>query len=542
MRYLALGGVAVALFALGVLLRIPLAPLRSVDSDLIGPTIGALRILQTGAPFGGSELIFGYGRDLGWLPLVLKADGLFDVAVRRAVLQALVAPVTFGATLVLLGTQRGALAGATLAGLTLAWSDDLWRVVIGHYQSYLGVEWGVVLLIGLALAVRGRAILAAPIIGLALPMMAFNVPYAASAVLAVPVALALAGEARRPRLIGFALTAVVALAVALPHILRLASPDLGGVEGAGDSLLGRFRQVGNRPGVGLLTALGIYLEVPRSGVKVLLGLGPVFALFAARLAPEHEAAVGLRALAWGTLATLPGGAALVMLAQHGLPWHWLPMMPLSAACLGGALALLLVGSRRRTALATIGGCLAFLLLLVQAERARPELLEWPADVLMSTEHAGRASRLLLGEHPPISVVGYQAEVQLARRGEAHLFPAFLDGWMAGRITEAPRSEAVRIYLEGPPRWLGAVATAWPPGTRILASGTHFVALEARDAATAREIGRVVCGIETDGVVRRIGAPSADRLPADTPRDPPAGLHPCSEEQQKDGPVRQRWPR
>mgnify|MGYP000562857912 CR=1 FL=1 len=516
-----------ALTLLAVVVRWPLAPLRGLDSDVMGPLHGALAILGGASPLGGGDAIFGYGRELSWVPLVAGAESLLEVAQRRAVLQAGVVALVFAAVVIVARRRAlpGALLGATVAGGIVAWSDDLWRVVLGQYQSYLGVEWGALLVLGVVMLVGPSSrlgALGAVLAGISLPMMAFHVPHAAAVAVVVPLLLWLAP--RRRDVLG--LVGVAAL-VSLPHVVRLLSPELGGIEGEGESLLGRFRQVGNQPDVGIVGAVGVYLEATLHGPKLLLLLAPPALLVLARERGDPAE----RVLGWLALAVVPLGAALVVLAQHGLPWHWLPCLPVVAVCAG--LVIARAGPRWGGV-----GVLVLAALVVGAEQRRGGYLDWPTDTLVTTRQADRAAALLFPALGVPDVTGYQAETQLARRGEASLVPATVSAWMAGDAREGV-SGRVGIYLEGPTEWVAEVAArGWPEGVSLVAAGTHFVVLQADDAEAARRMGPSVC--REGEPVRPIHAPDVALLPGDHPRSTPSGLHPCALDGSvpKGAPVRQ----
>ncbi len=117
------------LLGVGVALRLPLVPLLDVSSDATDPMVGALRIISSWNPFLTDSPRFGYGRALSYVPLVLGAEeGLSSVAARRAVAQALVAPVTYLSMRLLLSQLEPRVSwvlGPLVGGLLLAVNQDL---------------------------------------------------------------------------------------------------------------------------------------------------------------------------------------------------------------------------------------------------------------------------------------------------------------------------------------------------------------------------------------------------------------------------------
>ncbi len=275
--------------------------------EALDPILSALAIRDEHRLVAPPFLHFGYGRGISWLPLVIGSpDGLLEVAMRRSVVQALVAPLVFLAGRRFLGSAPGAVLAPGLLALVVATSEDLLQTAISGHETYMAAEWGALAL--LAAGSLGRAPRRAScFLGVCLAMAVMNHPLAIPTLL-----LLLLAPAGLPRRIACGSSALLLL----PQAVRFAASLTGGLPQefaplpASDShgRLGELLSV-LRPAVNLEVLL-LFLALPLS-VWLLRG--------SAR-----------RPLAWIGCGAL--GLALLEVALSGSSngWYWRPMAPLMA--------------------------------------------------------------------------------------------------------------------------------------------------------------------------------------------------------------------
>ncbi|MCK6528294.1 hypothetical protein L6R50_12295 [Myxococcota bacterium] len=225
------------LVALGLALRLPVVPHMELTSDGIDPLKEALLVREGRRFFVEHSFLFGYGRAWSFLPLVAgDPGGLLGMGARRAVAQTLVPPLVYLATRLLMGRSPlhlGRRVGPLIAAAAVLTNHGLFETLVTGHQTYFGVEWGSLYVLGLAALVSGRALVPAALLaGAALPMMAMNHPFAAAGAGALLPVLAGAWGTRRWRGLGaFALLCVVALAVGWPHLRHVLFTPHGGAAG-----------------------------------------------------------------------------------------------------------------------------------------------------------------------------------------------------------------------------------------------------------------------------------------------------------------------
>lgn len=507
--------VAASLLVLGALFRLPLAPMLDTTGDSLDPIRQAYWILH-GAPLVGKVAgwVFGYGRELSYLPLLLgRPEGLVGVAVRRALLQAAVPAVAYLAARAV--TRRGEAGtggriGPLVSAAVLAAHPGLLDTLVSGHRTYLAVEWGAVASVALVGLLTGRAkALAAATLGLALPMMAMNHPAATAATAAVgPVGWVVVARSGRRGALGLLAGGSVAAAVAWPHGAALLR---GRAMGLGDSVHG-------------VTGDGM---PPSEVLARLLGAGEPLGALPWAVAPL-ALLVGLAGTRWGRYPDLRARAAdaaalgaaatasLVLLCglAFGLrffePYYVRPFLPLVAVAGGAALAVAmdLAAPRRRGSGGAIGlprrirSAGAYLGLAALAAAALVPARGWPGMVEALEAYGSRdwwastraqvASRLDdLGAEGPWNVAFF------GREPTPELMDRLLRGDPASRfaVTGEELREApvlVAIHADEPDIEV-ATALPRPPGIRFLDRAWGTAILAARDARAVRDWTRGYCG-------------------------------------------------
>jgi len=535
-RILVADGLCVLLlFALGAALRLPLVPLLDVSSDATDPIVGALQILWSWNPFLTDTPRFGYGRALSYVPLVIGSeDGLSTVAARRALVQALLAPVTYLAMRVLLSRQAfrpSLLLGPLFAALLLVVNQDLLQNLIWGHHGYFGPDWAALLLLGFAgLLVGDRLRLWAALSGLSLAMCVMNHPYAITAVVVPAVAWR---SARRNSDPARARAALVALAVAvlavLPHLAYLLLSPGSNLSGDLLESVATASVLGPSWPWQVISGLFSNLATPEA---VLFGAALLLALAhrpLGRLLPlSGDLQRVLRPLALSTAAVLVGLLILGLVSRQVHNWHWRMLLPFGTACLGTVLAwlgsVLEPGPRdgrrpRRPTFAVALLCLGLLLgLMSHAFRAGVDAYskpaEGPRESLLQLVQAERVSALLeaSAEAGPWTLVAYGVPPE---RSYARTLPVALDRVLrpGSKVSFAgTRSEWLQgptlFYFEGPGSWIDAVAVGGAAvDAATLWRGVESLVLRTDSPAAALGLGVALCGASG-------GAP----LVADSPRD------------------------
>lgn len=522
------------LVALGLALRLPVVPHMELTSDGIDPLKEALLVREGRRFFVEHSFLFGYGRAWSFLPLVAgDPGGLLGMGARRAVAQTLVPPLVYLATRLLLGRgpiHLGRRVGPLIAAAAVLTNHGLFETLVTGHQTYLGVEWGSLYVLGLAALVSGRGLVPAALIaGAALPMMAMNHPFAAAGAGAVVPVLAGAWRTRRWRGIGaFALLCAVALAVGWPHLRHLLFTPHGGAAG----FVQQARDSAGGESLSALQVLDLLLAGRLRKGGGLLVFGPVaavaFGIAGALLAgsrPESRArAVRVALFGLGALLCIGLAVALGVMVNYVQRYHWRPLLPLLAVATGGGVAVaadLLAGAPRagrrphawtRHVRRVLGvGLLAAAswYVLIPA-RGLPELLfnfQSYGDAGRSLGRYSRLGDLLERADPdgPWVVAGFghdgsrTAEVvavvidRVLRGTPRDRFPVHWDEMAPAAILLAYRSSP-----EDTDRLLGVPL---PEGVRVLDGGPSWFAHAARDAAAARAWTRGACALQPGLVVR-----------------------------------------
>jgi len=486
-----------ALFVLAWLLRVPFADDLRLMSDDLDPFTGALLVLQTGDPLAWADPIFPYGRELTALPLVLGADSLLEIAQRRGLLQALLAPLTVLAVALLIhrpdDRRAGTLLGPAVAGVVVAAHPGLLRILSADFQGYFSPEWGSIFVLALVVLARSERpalrIGGALLLGVSAMFAVSSSPYAlALGGVALPVAVADVRARGRRGLGVWAGAVAIAGLLALPHVLHVLGGPANSMGGEGDTLLQAMRSRGSLQGAGIAETAGYYLSVPLGGASLALLVTPVLVLLAARRLDDPV----LPRLAAGLLLADAAGIGLSLVTNHSMPWHWLPLLPAHAALLGALVAALLDAARTRGT-ATFAGvavalaCLPIPTVHAGASRSAAASLP-PTAYAMGVAHAARVSRATT---PAAHWVGFTLpDPDLDVPIPSQEYPLALDAWLAQRPSawSAPPDLAggVVVYSEGPPAVLDTLAEGGlPPAAHITLAGTRFLALEFADAAQAR---------------------------------------------------------
>jgi hypothetical protein len=228
-----------ALYFLAALVRLPLAPLMELSSDATDPILGALRTRDGEALLDTRTALFGWARELSYLPLVVAApQGLLDLALRKSLLHALVPPLAYLAGRAWLSrstAREGSALGPALGAALLLFSQELLDSVSSGYQSYFATEWGTALLaVSGLLAARRTELSSALATGLCLAFAAMNHPFAASLIV-VPLSTVLAGRGlgRRSAPLLSATLLGTTLLLLLPHAAVVARQVSAGSVGLG---------------------------------------------------------------------------------------------------------------------------------------------------------------------------------------------------------------------------------------------------------------------------------------------------------------------
>jgi hypothetical protein len=398
--------VVLGLFAVGALLRLPLAGLGETVDETLDPILSALTFRDDFRLVHPTFFHFGYGRVLSWIPLVLGSpDGLQEVALRRGIVQALIAPTVFVAARLLLqqvpGTGRARVLAPALFALVVACNEDLLHTGISGHETYMAAEWLAVVL--LAIGLLPRAPRAAPVLlGAAVSMALMNHPLAAPAIV-----LLLAPKTWRGR--GLALG--TALLVLLPQILR-ASTLLHGAPPPGLAALPALGDQGR-----LYEVLAVLRSAQHLDVALIVAGSPV-ACWVLRKTP-------VRSLAVLACAALALALILVALAGSQQGWYWRPLAPMGAVLGAVALAVLLDDRPKGApvaALLLVGVCIASVL----RAGAAYEPFE---DGLRNAGHVTRVGEFL-SRHRSEAPWAVAALAVPAGQGRSQLLPLALDRRLA----------------------------------------------------------------------------------------------------------------
>ena len=505
--------VGVALYALALLTRLALWRHANVSPDSLDPVLDAVSLVGRGTPPTGP--IYGFGRALTYSPMLLAGGwGLAGVWWCRALAQAAIAPLVFFGTRVLLGARRddpGGLVGPTLAGALVALHQGLLVLLVKGSEAYLAPEWGAVLLLSVLLAARGHlAAPAAAVAGAALYLAMSNHPYALSA---APLVL-LCGSGGRPRLNGLAAGVFALLLV--PDLVTLSARG-GGGDAIG--LLSGLRADGNMLGASLFASVQGALRAPlQPDSRVLVAGGLTAAvlgtILSARSAPAgaergHFRLVGLLGLAVvsGCVSIL----ALSVVLGHAQEWHWLVLLPASAACLGATVSIAFgwaLGQRRSVArlgavalVATVAWASVRPLFVFEAriwEGAREEI----GGTLEQLTHVTRLGRVLQGVEPLPQIHGLQLgaegpapdlqalRLELALRSRSWLrAPVFSPTVETGRLL---------LYVEGTSEWLTVIRL--DVGGPMLSSGPRHSLWQLSGPVGLERVTRSACQAASGRVV------------------------------------------
>ncbi|MCP4867665.1 MAG: hypothetical protein GY898_02980 [Proteobacteria bacterium] len=441
--------------------------------DAYTPIVDALEILRGGGILANHNPRFGYGRGLSYVPLAAAADSLMSFAVLRSLLAAAIVPMVFAAARLFGATRIGAVIGA---GLLLLSRDLMQNLASGH-EAYLAIEWSAAAVLGMALVVadpdRGwwtpSSWAGAVLLGVGIPMAAMNHPLA-SALFVVAPFLALSqvrAKAVPAAIFGYAL----ALALILPHlgvIERASFTTLARPEGMDPRGLGEWWMIiGSRPGLD----------------AVLLLAAPLLLFVLGGRRTRWVGAVGLGMI--GLLIAISAQASVV----H--PWYWRSAIPLAAVCLA-------LAARGRAAV-PIGVAVALALGLSAAWWADPgEEKLW---TMARAEVVDRTAARLEADGGRFGLAGYGYPTG---RRVPELLPLALDASLAGTkdrfSTDVAAMEGLPtvVHIEGVAAPELAAGTL-PAGVEVLGSGPRGATFLARDAAAARELGAVFCGMAGEPV-------------------------------------------
>jgi hypothetical protein len=495
---------ALALFVAALAVRLHLMELYEISSDSGDPLRNVLRLLSGERSALRSDLPFGYGRELSYLPLFAARDwGLTGVGALRALAQAACAPALYCAIRLSAFRRGGGAAGvAFLGAAALVASPGLLRTYVSGHETYLAVEWvclSMVLVSGFRR--RSTALVAA---GLSLAMAVSNHP---TALAAVPCLGFLAWSSGREK----AYRLLAGLGLGLLPLAVSAAPAVG------SGLLSHWRATAPHGSLGF-TALVQRLLGPEAAwepVVVLAGLSAA-CLFAERRRRRLLMATGF---GFGLV------IAFAAVTQHASPWHWRPLLP------AALLALALAPSKR---IAHVGVSLFLAGLTVVggwgfSERAGNEAEQiGQAGVAATVAAAARTEG-------PFTLAGYLdmpsgsrsdflgVGIDLALRGAAESL--VLD---RSQMSAAP----ALIYFEGEPQFIAQVAaSASSRDWELLGRGRRLALFRGSDAASARGLGSLACQAARHGVTR-IGAYDALSVLAPQVRwvsDVSPAEHPCSAE-------------
>lgn len=521
------------LVALGLALRLPVVPHMELTSDGIDPLKEALLVREGRRFFVEHSFLFGYGRAWSFLPLVAgDPGGLLGMGARRAVAQTLVPPLVYLATRLLMGRSPlhlGRRVGPLIAAAAVLTNHGLFETLVTGHQTYFGVEWGSLYVLGLAALVSGRALVPAALLaGAALPMMAMNHPFAAAGAGALLPVLAGAWGTRRWRGLGaFALLCVVALAVGWPHLRHVLFTPHGGAAG----FVQQARDSAGGESLSALQVLDLLLAGRLRKGGGLLVFGPVaalaFGIGGALLAgsrPDSRARAARVALfGLGALLCIGLAVALGVMVNYVQRYHWRPLLPLLAVATGGGVAVaadLVAGPwargrphpRTRWIRRALGGGLlaaASWYVLIPA-RGLPELLfnfQSYGDAGRSLARYSRLGDLLERADPegPWVVAGFGHDGSRTAEVVAVVIDRVLRGTPRERFPvhwdEMAPAATLLVYRSSPEDTDRLLGVPLPEGVRVLDGGPSWFAHAARDAAAARAWTRGTCALQPGLVVR-----------------------------------------
>ncbi|MEE2830157.1 MAG: hypothetical protein VX498_13285 [Myxococcota bacterium] len=459
--------IAAGLFITAALLRLPLAEFGETVDESLDPILSALAFRDHLEFVHPTFFHFGYGRGLSWIPLVVGSpDGLYEVALRRGLVQALIAPTVFVSARLLLrhliGSGAGCTLGPALFALVLASNEDLLHTGISGHETYMAAEW--VALVMLAIGLLPRAPRAAPLLlGAAVSMALMNHPLASPAIV-----LLAAPKSWRGR--GLALAA--ALLVLLPQILRATTllhgalpPGLAALPPLGDG--GRTAEV--------LAALrpGQHLDV-----ALLLAAPPLGCLVLRRSPLLRLAILGSTALVLALAIVAAAGS------QQG--WYWRPLAPMGAVLGGCALAVLL----SRVPKLAPGAAAVLVTVCVLSVLRAGAAYEPSEDGLRDAGHVtGMGS--YLSERPDEAPWAIRAMAVPAGSGRSQLLPLAIDRRVARAATGlfSRGDESLRrpllLHVEVAPGQTKSLKERLPDsGFEVLASGRQYLVLRFPSGAAA----------------------------------------------------------
>ena len=467
--------VALALFVVGVLLRLPLAEFGETVDESLDPILAALFLRDDLKLVSPPFLHFGYGRTLSWVPLVLGApEGLYEVALRRGLVQAMMAPVAFLAMRLFVTQLPGGGGGRTavpaLFALVLACNEDLLHTGISGHESYMAAEWVAFALLALA-GRRSAPRVGALLLGGAVAMAVMNHPLAAPAL----VLLWVPSETRERRRVW-----AVALLFLLPQIVRVGSALLGGFS----------------PDVAALPALGgegrlhemlaMFRPLKHVDVAVLVVGTPLACLVLWKTRFRRLAVLACVALALTPLIVLASGS------QQG--WYWRPLAPLGAVMGGLAVSAVLTG-RRALVLCLAAGMTAISVGAVLRAGGAYGPFE---DGLRNAGHVTRLGTYL-HSHRSEGPWGVAALAIPSGEGRSQLLPLALDRRLS-RTSEGLFSsgserltQPALLHLEVAPGEVPALRSRLAfEDAQVLASGRQYLILRMASGDAALSVAETLC--------------------------------------------------
>lgn len=467
--------VAFGLLVAGVLLRLPLATFGETVDESLDPILSALAFRDHLEIVHPTFFHFGYGRGLSWVPLVLGSpDGLYEVALRRGLVQALIAPAVFLAGRLLLrqlpGAGPGRVLGPALFALVLTTNEDLLHTGISGHETYMSAEWTALAMV--ALGLLPRAPRAAPVLlGAACSMALMNHPLAAPALVLVA-----APKTWRGR--GLALGS--ALLVLAPQILR-ASSLLHGALPPGVAALPPLEDGGR-----LWQVVEVLRPAQHLDVALIMAGAPLSWMALRRSPLARLSVLGCSACGLALLIVVAAGS------QQG--WYWRPLAPLGAVLGGVSLAALLEKLPR----AVYAAALVWLAVALSSVARAGAAYDPVEDGLRNAGHVTALGHYLSAR---------RAEAPWAIRavalpdtvGRSQLLPLALDRRLAHEAEglfargEESLTRPMLLHLEVPAGQVPTLRAELPQGSlEVVGSGLQYLLLRFPTGADSQAAIDLVC--------------------------------------------------
>ena len=465
--------VVLGLFAVGLLLRLPLSPFGQTVEEALDPILSALAIRDDFRFVAPPFLHFGYGRGISWLPLVIGTpEGLLEVTLRRSVVQALVAPLVYLAGRSLIGQVSGSALAPALFALVLATSGDFLQTAVSGHETYMAAEWGAMALLAVA-SLASAPKRGAGLLGVCLAMAVMNHPLAAPTLL-----LLFLAPRGMPRYIAWSSAALLLF----PQALRFGVALVGGFP---DELL-------PPPGSGPHGTLGELLAVfrPASNIEVLiLMLALPVSAWLLRGTPR-------RGIAWIGCAAMGLALLEVTISGSSNGWYWRPLAPLMALLGSLSLAVLLT---RRSWVAPVAAVLACGVALVSVGRTAAAFEDCPS----SLRYVGHVTALgsWLERSQEAGPWGLRAIADIQGTGRQQLAPLAVDRRLAETepglflpLGEGGDTERVLLHVEAAPEALGRFVDLLQGEGELVAIADRFALVELPNAGAVTALERRLCAL------------------------------------------------